>query len=64
MDYMRTLAERTANLVPRVRFNLRELKFIVVWIHAPYFFSCWCSQYLKYTIKAQIQEKRGDIMQL
>lgn len=61
---MQTWRERTANLVPRVRFNLRELKFIVVWIHAPYFFSCWCSQYLKYIIKAQIQGKSGDRMPL
>lgn len=59
------MGRRIANLVPRVRFNLWELKFIVVWIHAPYFFSGWCSQDLKWIIKIQFQEeKKVDRMQL
>jgi len=49
---------RLVNLVPWMSFNLRKLKFIVVGIHAPYFFSGWSSQdLLKYKIKAEIEEK-------
>jgi len=35
-----------ANLVPWVSFDLRELKLIVIWIHALDFFSGWCPQNL------------------
>lgn len=46
-DKLHTLGkseQRAANLVPRVCFNLRKLKFGVIWVHALYFFSGWCSQ--------------------
>lgn len=33
-------------LVPGVRFNLRELEFSVIWIHALNFFSGWRTQHL------------------
>lgn len=34
------------NLVPWVSFDLRELEFSIIWIHALYFFSSWRPQYL------------------
>lgn len=34
-------------LGPRMSFNLRELKFCVVWVHLTNLFPCWGSQHLK-----------------
>lgn len=53
------------DLVPWVSFDLRKLKFIVVWIHALDFFSSWCSQNLiSYREqRAKIMKKTIEIMQ-
>ena len=65
MNYIYTketkVEERIANLVPWVCFNLRKLKFIVVGIHAPYFFSGWCSQDLQHTTKLRLKGKTKKV---
>lgn len=44
----RTIAQGSY-LVPGVSFDLRELKFGVIWIHTLDFFTSWCSKNLKRT---------------
>lgn len=47
VNWMKMQKIEKSYLVPRMRLYLWELKFCIVWIHALYLLSGWCSQNLK-----------------